>query len=608
MTRLSSFFRRFFANEWTPGSTIMPHGPRAEFAYATLDDDRHFVIGGVSNSTSDCSDVLEYNSTRKKFTTHTLLPQPRNRCTATAIDDHRLLVVAGWDGSALRSCLVYDTRTREWSQDWPELNIGRQFASCVATNNKVYVIGGRNADVNAVNDNSGETLNSVEELDLSLPSPRWRILPQRLQTARQGCGAVVDPKNPNNILVVGGCNDEDRYLTSCEVFSLQQEQDEQTRTIPELSTARMYHSMVVVQNRFLVVVGGWESYDECLSSVEFLDLEEPTQEQQWHSLPSMRNAREFLAAFVSSRNRTIVVAGGWGVDDRIHDTMEELRVKCMVRRASQQAHEGHQQDGDGDRPALAKRPRLKQPRTTPPLSKLPSGCLDAIHQTKIQRWLIEREDQMTAFVAQIDAREKELAFEGDKNHRARNDYVAQVNSTLEHARALLDYMQDTSRMSDETNGPATSPPSMSECPLDETQRRRMEAWIDENEKRRNEFVAAAETRERELVREMEENRRGCDEYVGQVRMQMRKARAIVGADGVPPELVCPITHELMVDPVISVDGQTYERAAIERVFGETREGKKVRSPVTGSLLSSRSLIPNVSIRSQCVEYADENRK
>ena len=32
----------------------------------------------------------------------------------------------------------------------------------------------------------------------------------------------------------------------------------------------------------------------------------------------------------------------------------------------------------------------------------------------------------------------------------------------------------------------------------------------------------------------------------------------------PDELICPITREIMTDPVITAAGQTYERAAIEQ--------------------------------------------
>ena len=77
-----------------------------------------------------------------------------------------------------------------------------------------------------------------------------------------------------------------------------------------------------------------------------------------------------------------------------------------------------------------------------------------------------------------------------------------------------------------------------------------------------------------------------------------------GTPHLPNELLCPITLEVMVDPVMTADGHTYERAAIERVFDGTRQGDDVRSPVTGLVLSSR-LLPNVAIRSMCMDYSKE---
>ena len=50
------------------------------------------------------------------------------------------------------------------------------------------------------------------------------------------------------------------------------------------------------------------------------------------------------------------------------------------------------------------------------------------------------------------------------------------------------------------------------------------------------------------------------------------------AAAVPPDLLCPITYQLLEDPVMLVDsGQTYERAAIEEWLcrGNTKD------PITG---------------------------
>ena len=50
---------------------------------------------------------------------------------------------------------------------------------------------------------------------------------------------------------------------------------------------------------------------------------------------------------------------------------------------------------------------------------------------------------------------------------------------------------------------------------------------------------------------------------------------------VPEVFFCPITHELMRDPVSTVDGLTYERSAIE-----TWLATNDTSPLTGKQLAS----------------------
>jgi len=64
------------------------------------------------------------------------------------------------------------------------------------------------------------------------------------------------------------------------------------------------------------------------------------------------------------------------------------------------------------------------------------------------------------------------------------------------------------------------------------------------------------------------------------------------ASDVPQEAFCPITQAIMADPVSTLDGHTYDRAAIERWLAQSS-----LSPVTGLALASRRLIPNYSLRS-----------
>ena len=62
---------------------------------------------------------------------------------------------------------------------------------------------------------------------------------------------------------------------------------------------------------------------------------------------------------------------------------------------------------------------------------------------------------------------------------------------------------------------------------------------------------------------------------------------------IPDECFCPITQEIMEDPVVAQDGHTYERSAIAHWL---KLGKRI-SPKTGARLLSTELTPNYSMRS-----------
>ena len=57
--------------------------------------------------------------------------------------------------------------------------------------------------------------------------------------------------------------------------------------------------------------------------------------------------------------------------------------------------------------------------------------------------------------------------------------------------------------------------------------------------------------------------------------------------------LCPITQEIMKNPVIASDGQSYEKKAIEDWFNC---GKNT-SPVTGGILPNKNLIENYNLKS-----------
>ena len=69
---------------------------------------------------------------------------------------------------------------------------------------------------------------------------------------------------------------------------------------------------------------------------------------------------------------------------------------------------------------------------------------------------------------------------------------------------------------------------------------------------------------------------------------------------VPHAFVCPLTFEIMHDPVLLVgDGQTYERAEIERWL-QTKQ----TSPMTNAKLTTTLIAPNVALRGLIIEFRE----
>jgi len=66
---------------------------------------------------------------------------------------------------------------------------------------------------------------------------------------------------------------------------------------------------------------------------------------------------------------------------------------------------------------------------------------------------------------------------------------------------------------------------------------------------------------------------------------------------VPPSFYCPIGYDIMKDPVICADGQTYERSNILKWLE-----KSDRSPKTNQALSHKDMAPNYALRSAIEEF------
>jgi hypothetical protein len=62
---------------------------------------------------------------------------------------------------------------------------------------------------------------------------------------------------------------------------------------------------------------------------------------------------------------------------------------------------------------------------------------------------------------------------------------------------------------------------------------------------------------------------------------------------------CPISLEIMTDPVITADGSTFERARIEEWFKDHNT-----NPLTNEIVTSKALIPNKALKAAILAAQD----
>lgn len=59
----------------------------------------------------------------------------------------------------------------------------------------------------------------------------------------------------------------------------------------------------------------------------------------------------------------------------------------------------------------------------------------------------------------------------------------------------------------------------------------------------------------------------------------------------PDEYICPISMEIMRDPVITCDGHSFDRASLEEWLKEN-----VTNPLTGASLALKTITPNYALK------------
>jgi len=101
-----------------------------------------------------------------------------------------------------------------------------------------------------------------------------------------------------------------------------------------------------------------------------------------------------------------------------------------------------------------------------------------------------------------------------------------------------------------------------------------------------------------------EERNGFDEDQKRQTQKRRMSTESVESDRhniIPSKFMCPITKNLMKDPVMAFDGYTYERAAIEKYLE-----KHNKSPMTQKTAHILHLFPNLQIKQEIDTFREVN--
>ena len=182
-----------------------------------------------------------------------------------------VVVLGGWrrGQDSVNSVLVLNLAesNRQW-REGPPMSQKRSGHAAVVCNGAVYVMGGYA---------EGSCLNCIERIDAfdlsralstssTLQESQWTTLTTRLSTRRDGCCAVAVH---NRYIVVMGGWESNRYVSSVDI--LDTIHNHTVTAGPSLNVARSFCASAVIGHR-IFVVGGRNKEQGNLDSVEYVDF------------------------------------------------------------------------------------------------------------------------------------------------------------------------------------------------------------------------------------------------------------------------------------------------------------------------------------------------
>ena len=286
---------------------------RAGHSAGVLKDGRGFVVGGHSSGSAYLTSMEIYDAASGTWAAGADLAEGRSHFNATALGDGRVLVAAGRnDSTVLKTAEIYDPATSTWGLTG-SLSTAREFHTATLTQGKVLVAGGLGtvdssgiglytaeiydpgtgtwssagkmasrrafhaatalADANervliigGFSGGSSAVLHATTEIYDPL-AKSWKAAKSMTSARRDHAAARL---TPGLVLVVGGTTGTpgalEKLTGTAEIY------DAMTDTwapAPPLATARSRHSVTLLGDGHVLVVGGKDSNDS-LQSAEVL--------------------------------------------------------------------------------------------------------------------------------------------------------------------------------------------------------------------------------------------------------------------------------------------------------------------------------------------------
>ena len=187
-----------------------------------------------------------------------------------------VVVIGGYKSSGETDSVLLTNlgKDKKECKEGPNLNIKRHGQAAVVCNGAAYVLGGYDGSSH---------LDSIERIDVddllettctTNNKKQWTTLNCRLSTKRAGCAAAV--VHDRFIVVAGGSN-ASSFLSSINIIDTVVKTQHTVIAGPSMKVARHSCSMAVVDRR-IFVVGGRKGKSEEVDSVEYLEFNEASHE------------------------------------------------------------------------------------------------------------------------------------------------------------------------------------------------------------------------------------------------------------------------------------------------------------------------------------------